>query len=165
MSLPLSPTPSKSRTQTAKVASLSPHTPSPWHRKSTNKRPNKPPYPQTSPTNKPPNSRFGSSSLHQRDPRSALFENYNGGGAGARSASSNSSPSRAGGYGYNGASGTNGLGAGLGGGERAYRPATPNSRYVFSIAVVVGPRGRGIMGLHRKAWRDRSADVGEKHKS
>lgn len=73
-------------------------------------------------------SRFGGSSLHQRDPRSALFENYNG-GSGERKAGS-ASPSRpgsyAGGYGYAGAA--NGSAGGLGVQGPGYRPATPNSR-------------------------------------
>lgn len=98
------------------------------------------------------NSRFGNSSLHQRDPRSALFENYHGGANDNRPASS--SPRTAGaaygngggggssggygyGYGYGYAGGVNGspapgggLGAGLGAERPGYRPATPNSRYV-----------------------------------
>lgn len=70
-------------------------------------------------------SRFGPSSLHQRDPRSALFEGYDGGGA-ARAKNGNASP-RDGGYGYSASPG-----AGMMGAERqAYRPATPNSRYEF----------------------------------
>ncbi|KAK6583746.1 hypothetical protein PZA11_003476 [Diplocarpon coronariae] len=47
-------------------------------------------------------SRFGPSSLHQRDPRSALFEGYNGGPAAAPNSARNesASPNRyAGGYG------------------------------------------------------------------
>lgn len=73
-------------------------------------------------------SRFGPSSLHQRDPRSALFEGYDGGGA-ARSKTGNASPRNDGGYGYSG-----GGGPGTFGGERqAYRPATPNSRYGFFL--------------------------------
>lgn len=80
-----------------------------------------------------PHSRFGSSQLHQRDPRSALFENYNGGANNTRAASSSPSTQGGGygaGYGYTGgANGSAGLGAGMG--EKAnYRPATPNSRYV-----------------------------------
>ena len=75
-------------------------------------------------------SRFGSSSLHQRDPRSALFENYNGGGSerkpGTASPSRPGAGSYAGGYGYAGAA--NGSAGGLGAGALGYRPATPNSR-------------------------------------
>lgn len=93
----------------------------------------------TTPAKPHPHSRFGSSSLHQRDPRSALFENYNGGGATAsRAASSSPNQGYGGGYGYTGTSvngSANNLGIGYG--ERSYRPATPNSRY-----VVLGlPRG------------------------
>lgn len=82
-----------------------------------------------------PYSRFGGSSLHQRDPRSALFENYNGGGASEQPRTGSASPSRPGGYsgyGYSGGAvnGSSSLGVGLGAGEQrtAYRPATPNSR-------------------------------------
>ncbi|KAL8991115.1 MAG: hypothetical protein Q9169_007942, partial [Polycauliona sp. 2 TL-2023] len=72
-------------------------------------------------------SRFGTSSLHQRDARSALFENY----AGDRNRNASSSPaggSRSGGggygYGYTGGSGSGAMNGSAGGG---YRPATPNS--------------------------------------
>lgn len=61
--------------------------------------------------------RFGASSLHQRDPRSALFENYSGGSAGSREAT----PPRGGGYGYQNGN--------LSAPGSSYRPATPNSRY------------------------------------
>ncbi|KFX97780.1 hypothetical protein V495_01357 [Pseudogymnoascus sp. VKM F-4514 (FW-929)] len=74
-------------------------------------------------------SRFGPSSLHQRDPRSALFEGYDGGGAGR---ANSGSPRNDGGYGYGGGAGTGSLGA-----ERqAYRPATPNSRGQYSDATL-----------------------------
>ena len=74
--------------------------------------------------------RFGSSQLHQRDPRNALFENYNGGANNNRTASSSPRPGGyGGGYGYTGGvNGSAGLGAGLGE-KPSYRPATPNSRY------------------------------------
>ncbi|KFY79842.1 hypothetical protein V499_01207 [Pseudogymnoascus sp. VKM F-103] len=76
-------------------------------------------------------SRFGPSSLHQRDPRSALFEGYDGGGAG-RVKNGNASPRNDGGYGYSGSGG-----AGTLGGERqSYRPATPNSRGQYSDATL-----------------------------
>ncbi|KAM3083032.1 protein transport protein bet1 [Clarireedia jacksonii] len=75
-------------------------------------------------------SRFNST-LHQRDPRSALFENYSGGSP-ARAASA--SPAR--GYGYpgvgagaeNGKAGVNAYGG--------FRSATPNSRGQYSDAVL-----------------------------
>jgi hypothetical protein len=75
--------------------------------------------------------RFGPSSLHQRDPRSALFEGYDS-GAGGRPRNGSSSPSRpgyGGPYGYP-AAGNGSVGLGLGSERPAYRPATPNSRYV-----------------------------------
>jgi len=68
--------------------------------------------------------RFGASSLHQRDPRSALFENYSGGSAGSREAT----PPRGGGYGYQNGN--------LSAPGSSYRPATPNSRGQYSNAVL-----------------------------
>ncbi|KAH8593197.1 hypothetical protein B0O99DRAFT_216280 [Bisporella sp. PMI_857] len=81
--------------------------------------------------------RFGSSTLHQRDPRSALFGNYDGQPSSSHAPSrnaNNSSPS----YAYPGSAqnlGVNGSGGagGLGGG---YRPATPNSRGQYSDATL-----------------------------
>jgi len=64
--------------------------------------------------------------LHQRDPRSALFENYSGGG------SREATPPKSGGYGYQGGNTNGGLGAPAG----SYRPATPNSRGQYSNAVL-----------------------------
>jgi blocked early in transport 1 len=63
--------------------------------------------------------RYGASSLHQRDSRSALFEGYNGPGANQRPVSS--SPSRLGGYGYPGGNGATPPPGG-------FRSATPNSK-------------------------------------
>ncbi|KAI1311690.1 hypothetical protein F5Y03DRAFT_391240 [Xylaria venustula] len=79
-------------------------------------------------------SRFGHSTLHQRDSRSALFEGYNGGGGGdstRRQVSASPSPAL-GGYGYNGGSSSQHLGVE----NRGYRPATPNSRGQYSDAVL-----------------------------
>ncbi|KAJ3943919.1 protein transport protein bet1 [Colletotrichum tropicale] len=81
-------------------------------------------------------SRFGASSLHQRDSRSALFEGYTGDNA-RRPVSA--SPSRLGGYGYGYAGGSaspapTGSHLGVDNGARGFRPATPNSRYARSIA-------------------------------
>ncbi|KAL8837359.1 MAG: hypothetical protein Q9176_005777 [Flavoplaca citrina] len=79
-------------------------------------------------------SRFGTSSLHQRDARSALFENY----AGDRNRNASSSPavgSRIGGYGY-GYTGGSGSGAMNGSAGGGYRPATPNSKGQYSDAVL-----------------------------
>jgi len=80
-------------------------------------------------------SRFGPSSLHQRDPRSALFEGYDAGGS-ERTRPGSHSPSRGEynrGYGYSG----NGGAVGALGVERpAYRPATPNSRGQYSDATL-----------------------------
>jgi hypothetical protein len=83
----------------------------------------------------PPSRRFGASSLHQRDPRNALFENYNGGASQPRTGTS--SPNRpatyGGGYGYSGAgNGSANLGP-FTEAQLGYRPATPNSRYVHSF--------------------------------
>ncbi|KAH6670789.1 SNARE domain-containing protein [Halenospora varia] len=92
--------------------------------------------------------RFGPSSLHQRDPRSALFENYNG-GASAEKRNGSASPrggyglggAPGGGYGYSGsatppAGGSGSYGGNLGVGDKGYRPATPNSRGQYSDAVL-----------------------------
>lgn len=111
-------------------------------------------------------SRFGGSSLHQRDPRSALFENYNG-GSGERKAGS-ASPSRpgsyAGGYGYAGAA--NGSAGGLGVQGPGYRPATPNSRGQYSDAVLNELESQndgqveGIMGKVRQL-KDMTIAIGD----
>ncbi len=91
--------------------------------------------------------RFGSSTLHQRDLRSSLFENYAGDRTRPTSSSHNPSHSPAsgsGGYGYGygvGArSSTSGGGSGggvngdaKGNGGLGYRPATPNSRSVTAL--------------------------------
>lgn len=75
-------------------------------------------------------SRFPTSTLHQRDPRSALFENYTG----DRNRPASASPARASAsYGYAGAgnyggSGAGASGSGSGGVNGGFRPATPNSR-------------------------------------
>ncbi|KAL1875345.1 hypothetical protein VTK73DRAFT_10079 [Phialemonium thermophilum] len=87
-------------------------------------------------------SRFGNSHLHQRDPRSALFEGYTGSGSDARRPVS-ASPSSLGGYGYgypyqasnNGSAGSGPNGQ-LGVEGRGYRPATPNSKGQYSGAVL-----------------------------
>ncbi|KAK7427559.1 protein transport protein bet1 [Neonectria magnoliae] len=72
--------------------------------------------------------RFGASSLHQRDSRSALFDGYTGDGA-RRPVSA--SPSR--GYGYGGYSSPANAN---GGGPDKFRPATPNRRGQYSDAVL-----------------------------
>ncbi|MCJ1447883.1 MAG: protein transport protein bet1 [Stictis urceolatum] len=74
--------------------------------------------------------RFGTSSLHQRDPRSALFDGYTG----DRSRPGSQSPARyngggGGGYGYTGASGSGGFNEG-------FRSATPNKKGQYSDAVL-----------------------------
>ncbi|OAA67849.1 snare complex subunit [Niveomyces insectorum RCEF 264] len=87
-------------------------------------------------------SRFGSSNLHQRDPRSALFEGYTGSGADPSRRTLSASPSRFGaggpsggsggyGYGYPGG-GSNGLPPQNGG----FRAATPNRKGQYSDAVL-----------------------------
>lgn len=75
--------------------------------------------------------RFGASSLHQRDSRSALFDGYTGDGA-RRPVSA--SPSRGYGYGGYGAPASNG-GLDANGGK-GFRPATPNRRGQYSDAVL-----------------------------
>ncbi|EXF84230.1 hypothetical protein COL5a_011652 [Colletotrichum fioriniae] len=89
-------------------------------------------------------SRFGASSLHQRDSRSALFEGYTGGGSsdnGRRPVSA--SPSRlGGGYGYGYAGSSASPAPPMGGthlgvdANRGFRPATPNKRGQYSDAVL-----------------------------
>ncbi|KAI0433286.1 hypothetical protein F5Y09DRAFT_299637 [Xylaria sp. FL1042] len=81
-------------------------------------------------------SRFGHSSLHQRDSRSTLFEGYSGAADSTRRQVSSASPSPAlgSGYGYNGGGG--GGSQHLGVESRGYRPATPNSRGQYSDAVL-----------------------------
>ncbi|CAM1510412.1 Fc.00g007470.m01.CDS01 [Cosmosporella sp. VM-42] len=79
--------------------------------------------------------RFGG--LHQRDSRSALFEGYTGDAA-RRPVSA--SPSR-GGYGYGGygappAANGGGQYLGVDGGNKGFRPATPNRRGQYSDAVL-----------------------------
>ncbi|KAI9800419.1 MAG: protein transport protein bet1 [Piccolia ochrophora] len=70
-------------------------------------------------------SRFGHSNLHNRDPRSALFDSYTGDKARTGSAS----PAR-GGLPSHSSNGS------LHGGSPSFRPATPNSRGQYSDAVL-----------------------------
>lgn len=86
-------------------------------------------------------SRFGTSTLHQRDPRSALFDSYSG----DPNRTHSSSPARTGGGGgyggYPGGGAGIGLGkgqigggmgqvnGGIGGGSGRFRSVTPNWRY------------------------------------
>ncbi|KAI1105044.1 hypothetical protein F4804DRAFT_157720 [Jackrogersella minutella] len=83
-------------------------------------------------------SRFGQSTLHQRDPRGALFEGYNGSGRNSADPTRRASPAVGGGYGYPGASnGSATSNTHLGVEHRAsYRPATPNSKGQYSDAVL-----------------------------
>lgn len=82
--------------------------------------------------------RFGNSTLHQRDSRSALFEGYSGGsGSGGGDATRRQySASPAGGYGYGYQGGSNGSSVGGGGHlaveNKGYRPATPNRKYAMN---------------------------------
>ncbi|KAK5635227.1 hypothetical protein RRF57_010939 [Xylaria bambusicola] len=80
------------------------------------------------------NHRFGHSTLHQRDSRSALFEGYSGADSTRRQVSASPSPSALGGYGYN--SGAGASAQHLGVENRGFRPATPNSRGQYSDAVL-----------------------------
>ncbi|POR31869.1 Uncharacterized protein TPAR_07919 [Tolypocladium paradoxum] len=78
--------------------------------------------------------RFGASSLHQRDSRSALFEGYTGDPTTTRRTTT-ASPS--GGYGYPGGSNGNGhASGGLGVERQSFRPATPNRKGQYSDAVL-----------------------------
>jgi len=82
-------------------------------------------------------SRFGPSSLHQRnDPRSALFDGYTGGASTNDNRAGSSSPRQANGYGYNPYSAAGSSGGGLAPSGGGYRPATPNSRGQFSDATL-----------------------------
>lgn len=74
--------------------------------------------------------RFGASSLHQRDSRSALFEGYNAGG---NDQARRASPNVGGGYGYGGYQTNGSLGVENRG---AYRPATPNKKGQYSDVVL-----------------------------
>ncbi|KAI0853722.1 hypothetical protein F5Y00DRAFT_58645 [Daldinia vernicosa] len=86
-------------------------------------------------------SRFGHSTLHQRDSRSALFEGYSGSGRNSADPARRTSPAL-GGYGYGYPGGSNGAATGgnsthLGVDSRGgYRSATPNSRGQYSDAVL-----------------------------
>ena len=82
-------------------------------------------------------SRFNPSTLHQRDPRSALFQNYTPRLSPLSPSSSNHNNSL---YASSGISSSPQPGGGSVGGG-AYRPATPNSRYVFTLIYVM-ERGR-----------------------
>ncbi|OTA57277.1 hypothetical protein K449DRAFT_355792 [Hypoxylon sp. EC38] len=84
-------------------------------------------------------SRFGHSTLHQRDSRSALFEGYSGSGRNSADPTRRPSPAL-GGYGYGYPGGSNGSAGGsthLGVESRGgYRPATPNHKGQYSDAVL-----------------------------
>ncbi|KAI0198713.1 hypothetical protein F4808DRAFT_248509 [Astrocystis sublimbata] len=81
-------------------------------------------------------SRFGHSTLHQRDSRSALFEGYNGRDTTRRQVSASPNPSL-GGYGYNASGGgSSSQQQHLGVENRGFRPATPNTRGQYSDAVL-----------------------------
>lgn len=82
-------------------------------------------------------SRFGPSTLHQRDPRSALFDSYTGDRNSSNRAAS-ASPAAGGYTGYAGSTSSSGVGAPGGGSgmmmgqvNGGFRSATPNSRYVY----------------------------------
>ncbi|KAK3946147.1 hypothetical protein QBC46DRAFT_368942 [Diplogelasinospora grovesii] len=91
-------------------------------------------------------SRFGASSLHQRDSRSDLFKGYTGSGSGSSPggrASPNTASRPGGGYGYGGYSNgaapyqqSSHLGVDRSDSRGGFRPATPNSRGQYSDAVL-----------------------------
>ncbi|KAL2753683.1 hypothetical protein ACRALDRAFT_2044036 [Sodiomyces alcalophilus JCM 7366] len=112
-------------------------------------------------------SRFGSSTLHQRDSRSALFEGYTGDSTTTRRPVS-ASPSTLGGYGYgyapSGVAGTTGSpGLGISGG---FRSATPNKKGQYSDAVLNELESQndaqveGIMGKV-KILKDMTISIGD----
>ncbi|GAB1312975.1 protein transport protein bet1 [Madurella fahalii] len=116
-------------------------------------------------------SRFGASSLHQRDSRSDLFKGYTG-GAGSRAVSA--SPNRqqpGGGYGYSGYQPGNSSGSSshLGAAPESrggYRPATPNRKGQYSDAVLNELESQndqqveGIMGKV-KLLKDMTVAIGD----
>ncbi|KAH8907140.1 hypothetical protein BR93DRAFT_968684 [Coniochaeta sp. PMI_546] len=109
-------------------------------------------------------SRFGSSNLHQRDPRSALFEGYTGGGSGSDNRRAvSASPSR--GYGYGLPPPVTSSGH-LGVDAKGFRPATPNSRGQYSGAVLDELESQndaqveGIMGKVR-ILKDMTVAIGD----
>ncbi|KAJ9129915.1 hypothetical protein NKR19_g10129, partial [Coniochaeta hoffmannii] len=79
-------------------------------------------------------SRFGSSNLHQRDPRSALFEGYTGGSSSSSGRVGSASPSP--GRGGAGSGGYSGYGLPPPATAPGFRAATPNSRGQYSGAVL-----------------------------
>ena len=104
-------------------------------------------------------SRFGPSALHQRDPRSALFDSYTG----DRNRTHSASPARTGsGYGYPGGGGS-GSGIGVSGSGMAqvnggFRVATPNSRYVREMQYGKVLYGETYGGYWRTGMRLGSCD-------
>ncbi|PHH78027.1 hypothetical protein CDD82_3257 [Ophiocordyceps australis] len=114
-------------------------------------------------------SRFGGSSLHQRDSRSALFEGYTGESSTRRTATA--SP---GGYGFPSAYGPNAPGAaganpyadGVPRTGSGFRPATPNKRGQYSDAVLNELESQndaqvvGIMGKV-KTLKDMTMAIGD----
>lgn len=116
-------------------------------------------------------SRFNSSTLHQRDPRSALFDSYTG----DRNRAASASP---GGYGYAGSSssGTVGAAGGAGGGggmgqvNGGYRSATPNERGQYSDAVLSeleNQNDRHLEGISAKVkmLKDITVSIGDEIRS
>ncbi|KAK4107167.1 hypothetical protein N656DRAFT_802932 [Canariomyces notabilis] len=85
-------------------------------------------------------SRFGASSLHQRDSRSDLFKGYTGAGSRPVSASPGRQQQLGGGYGYGGYQPSNGSTStshlGVSESRGGYRPATPNRKGQYSDAVL-----------------------------
>jgi blocked early in transport 1 len=79
----------------------------------------------------PTPNRFGASSLHQRDSRSALFEGYTG-----DQTRRGPSASPGSGYGFGGYQSPGGSNTHLGVENKGFRPATPNRRGQYSDAVL-----------------------------
>ncbi|KAK0387987.1 hypothetical protein NLU13_4231 [Sarocladium strictum] len=112
--------------------------------------------------------RFGSGSLHQRDPRSALFEGYTGDGSRRQQYSASPSPSVGGGYGYAGSANGGSSHLGVDGASRqgGYRPATPNRRGQYSDAVLAELESQndahveGILGKVR-TLKDMTVAIGD----
>ncbi|KAI6781341.1 Protein transport protein-like protein [Emericellopsis cladophorae] len=108
--------------------------------------------------------RFGTSSLHQRDPRSQLFAGYTG----DRHSSPRATPSpSSGGYGYPSGSYNNGSSLGVNDPSRGgFRSATPNKKGQYSDAVLNELESQndsqvaGILGKVR-VLKDMTSAIGE----
>ncbi|KAL2021577.1 hypothetical protein VTK56DRAFT_7076 [Thermocarpiscus australiensis] len=116
--------------------------------------------------------RFGASSLHQRDSRSDLFKGYTGSSADARRAVSGSPSRQLGGSGYGygayqpGGGSVSSSHLGITESRGGYRPATPNKKGQYSDAVLSELESQndeqveGIMGKV-KLLKDMTVAIGD----